>query len=656
MPFLVPDAPRTRRLRSIQSHLATHKEDGDLASLEKAVALILQEPSFKEHLARGAAPAKPVESEEDLIALTWLFLQMLLYAKDFVAAAMVLWDEETFNAEPSCTRLVWDALMTERMICVIGGGGLGKTYSTCAYFLLEFIADPEWTRVQIASASKDHLQKNALGDIMRLHSGASIVLPGRADTESISLDKKRSQGIFSLVIPGGQKSKAKLKGSHTKARPYHPIFKRRSRVFCLIDEAQETAQNIFGEIPNRFSTVAGNDVDHIKFVLTANPKDIFSEFAQTAKPAKGGWNGITRADNTWVSETGWRVVSLDAMQHENIRQKRVVYPGFVTWDGVMIWLNKCHGNWNDPQMFTFVFGKFPPKGLASTVIKQDHLIAAEGEWIFDSQTSGKGGGDPAFTGDRPTFAASRVGRAIGWIDYNGNRHMLEQPRMAIQLDVVSVVTRGDSQDLADEYMGRLKQLSIAPEGFGIDMTGAGLGTHDIIRRQWSAKVSPIAEPVAPIRGIHYGSMASEVKIADEDTQTPREQFNNIATELWFAAAKLFEFDVIRIGKGVDTKVMAELSARQGGMQPGLGKKMAVESKGEFKKRTGMDSPDLADAALVCIHVARTTTPGLIPRAKDTPEAKPERPVAAWSGFNQEFGAADFQGMEGSGGLADMTRD
>lgn len=438
----------------------------------------------------------------------------------------------------------------------------------------------------------------------------------------------------------------------------HPRFGRRSRVFCLVDESQEVAPNIFGQIANRFSTLAGDDVDHLKFALTANPKAMFSPFGECCKPLRG-WDSIQRTDETWESAEGWTVISIDAMAHENVVQKRIVYPGFVTWDGVQIWLRKCHGNWEDPLIWTYVYGKFPPAGLASSIIKQAHLTGAEGEFIFDSPTSGKAGGDPAFVGDRPTLACGRVGRAIAWIDFSGERHTLPEPMMAIQIDAVTVVERGDSQNLADEYMSRLKPLGVEPDSFGIDMTGAGRGTHDIIRRQWSQKVGPIGgddDTLAPIRGIEYGSSPSQMKIAAEDTATPKEMFNIMATELWYAAAKLFEFGVVRIGKGVDVKVFAELSARVGGMQAGLGKKLTVESKTDYKRRTGMDSPDLADCTLIMLSVARWTTPNLLPKAPDTAEEKPERGTPAWTGFNQSFGACEMEGMAGSGEMVDLLED
>jgi hypothetical protein len=46
------------------------------------------------------------------------------------------------------------------------------------------------------------------------------------------------------------------------------------------------------------------------------------------------------------------------------------------------------------------------------------------------------------------------------------------------------------------------------------------------------------EQIAKIHGIEYGASPTEIKIVDEDTATPKEQFNIMATELWFAAALL----------------------------------------------------------------------------------------------------------------------
>lgn len=659
MAFILPDPLRKKRLQGIQKKLAEFKEDGNGASLGAAVKLMLEEPGFQTRIAQSPPLAKPVNGPAELMDLAWAFLYHLLNAKDFVAAAMTLWDSETFTAEPACVREVWNALMTKRMIVIIGGGGLGKTYSPSAYFLLEYIRDPEWTRVQLASASEDHLLGNLFADIGRLHSDASMKLPGRHDAGSISLDKKRAQGIFTLTLPGGTTGKSKIKGTHTKPRPMHPQFGRRSRVFALIDEGQEIAQNAFEEIANRFSTVAGDDIEHLKFVITANPRLIFSPFGKITKPIRG-WESIDRTTVTWESQRGWTVISLDQTQHENYKARRVVFPGFATYEGVQIRLRDCDGDENDPRMWTFCYGKFPTQGTTFAVIKQRHLLAAEGEWIFSDNVLSIAGVDPAFTSDRPTMAMGRVGRAIGWTDGAGEKHTLEKPKMAIQIDAVAVLPKGDSQDLADECLTRLKDLNVRPECFGIDQTGIGRGTADIIRRQWAQKVGPINGTIdavsAAIHGIEFGGAATGVKIAEEDTLAPKDRFDRIATEIWYAAAKLFEFDSIRIGSSVDVKVLAELAARKGDMQAGLGKKLTVETKDAYKLRTGGDSPDMADATLIMIHAARMSIAGIVPRAKDTAPVKEDPRVPVWAGWGQSLGGVDMQGFAGAGTTVDFMKD
>lgn len=656
MPFVIPDPVRKKRLASMQHWLAENKEEGSTDAMLRAVKLMTEEESFLRFIKADPILSKGISKECPPNKFAWAYLLHLLYARDMVGAAMMLWDRETFCAEPKCVQMIWEALITKRMICVIGGGGLGKSYSPSAYFILEYILDPAWTRVQLASATEEHLLGNMFADMIRLHSGASMVLPGKQDTESISLDKKRAQGIFTLSLPGGANGKSKIKGAHTKPRPAHALFGRRSRVFALIDECQEVPQNIFEEIPNRFSTVVGDDVEHLKFLICANPKDIFSQFGKCAKP-KGGWETITRSSTQWESERGWWVISLDQTHHENYIARKVVFPGFATYDGVQARLRACDGNPEDARMYTYVYGKFPPQGTSFACIKQRHILASEGEWIFSDLVSPIAGIDPAFTSDRPAFAMGRMGNAVGWTNPAGEKHMLAKPKVAIQIDAVTVLPHGDTQALVDECLSRIRDVGARPEHVGIDQTGGGRGTADIMRHQWNAKVGPLPNGgvLAPICGVEYATSATTIKISEEDSKTPRERYDRVATEMWYAAAKLFEFDSIRYGSGVPLEVLSELAARRGNMQVGLGQKETIETKTEYKRRTGGTSPDLADATLVMIHAARMANAGVIPRARDTSIPVPER-ESVWDGFGQVFSSSRMEGMAGAGEMADMLKD
>lgn len=653
MPFQLPDPIRKARLVNVQKWLLEHKEEKSVEALSKAVSLMLEETVFRQHIAANPTLAAKVQNEADLMKLAWAFWYHLMMRRDNVAAAMMLWDGETFTAEPQCVQLIWNAVMSKRMVCIMGGGGMGKSMSTTALYMLEWIFDPEWTRIQLASASESHLLGNIFADAVRLHSGASMVLPGKQDTESISLDKKTAQGIFTLTLPGGVTGKSKIKGAHTKSRgahprQHHPLFGKRSRIFALVDECQEVPSNVFDEIPNRFSSMEEHDVDHIKFVICANPRDIFSRFAKCAEPV-GGWSKITRDDVTWVSKAGWAVISLDQTKHENFIARKKVFAGFATYDGFQSILKTCDGDPEHPRMYTLCYGKFPPQGTLFACIKQKHLLASQREWIFSGPTTAVAGCDPAYSADRPTLPLGRAGIASGWRDAEGKEYALEKPRMAVQIDLVVILSHGDAQEVADEAMFRLKEMGVLPQNFAIDQTGSGRGVADIIRHQWREKVGTgnIQEgEKAPIIGVEYASTPSRMKIAEEDQKLPCDLYDRTATELWYAGAKLWEYDVMSVGQGVDLEVLSELASRMGDMQPGLGRKLTIETKLAFKQRTGSRSPDLADGVLLLIHAARTSIPGLTPKAPGTQLPPPKRDPFNWNKVvrpdeNQAIPACDF---------------
>ena len=112
---------------------------------------------------------------------------------------------------------------------------------------------------------------------------------------------------------------------------------------------------------------------------------------------------------------------------------------------------------------------------------------------------------------------------------------------------------------------------------------------------------------------------------------------------------------MKLGRGVDAKTFEELAARRGGMKVGLGKRQSVETKDQYRSRTGENSPDRADSALLFLHVARLNTPGLIPKAKDTETIVSGPGARPWSGFDLAFAGAKMSGLEASE-TADMMKD
>ena len=520
-----------------------------------------------------------------------------------------------------------------------------NTYSGIAWALLDWILDPEWTMIRLVGPTHDHLQQNMFADLVRLHEGSVIPLPGKVDTESLSTNKTRGMGFSTVALDRGPAASAKLKGIKTKPRDAndHPLFGRSARVRILIDEAQEVPINAWDMLLNAISNRESDE--HLKIYCAANPSDENSKYGKNCKPL-GGWATITPLQEKWVSETGWTTVRLNAMLSENVKaakdndefrkRKLVIFPRLISWEKVSHIIRGAGGDDQDARVYTQVYGMFPPSGIKQSVIKQAHVEASKGEWIFTGPTTTYLTFDPAYSGDRPAVASGRYGLARGWIDYDGEIHKLDAPLKAIQIDTVGVIPQSDdTQAMVDDVLELAKQLRVAPECFGIDKTGVGRGCHDLIRMQWATTIlgKQTAEP-SDILGICYSESASETKVLDEDTSTPSELYDNTSSELWYAAGKLFERGVIKIGKGVDALAIDELVGRNGGRVTGKARRQAVETKPAYKAR-GNRSPDFADAITMLIHTVRLRE-DFSPKAEKTPDEAPVSPYEvdrAWDAAN-----------------------
>lgn len=612
--------------------------------LTDAIFLVLQDEQFKVLLSHSKKQIQ-LSTEQDLYSVAQTYLQMLLMQRDYEAAATLLWGSETFTHQPRSVQMVWNGIKHHHLVNILGAASMGKTYSASAWMLLDWVLDPDWTLVRVMSTKEEHVKKNLFGDMQRLYTNSVIPLPGKADSESIATEhgKRGGMGIFILTIARGHEATGAIKGAKIKPRPAHPLFGTSSRSRLLIDEAQEVPPNAFEEIPNLYSSMEEGDTEHTKIVMAANPKDPFSEYGKNCLP-EDGWDRYQTIDaeqDTWMSTTGWHCVRLNAMKSENVLQKRDVYKRFFTWNGYRMKLRQYSGDPDHPMMWSEVYGMFPPRGDKTAIIQKHWVDRAYGEWIFDSNVMTVAALDPAFTGDLPAMATGRIGHAVAWRDGKGDRHELKMPGMRLQIDAIGILPRGDTQELADQTMFRLKELNVLPQYFAIDRTGIGQGVHDNIRRQWAQKVvgaqagRGALEP-AGIMGINYAESATDTMVCEEDTKIPKELYDGIRSEVWYATGRFFEYEYIKIGNGVDNETIQELIERRGGSPAGRGKLLQVESKDLYRSR-GNKSPDRADAFTMLVQCARISG-GIKPRSPDTEPLGPE-PVLKPEGFSLKMGEA-----------------
>lgn len=141
-------------------------------------------------------------------------------------------------------------------------------------------------------------------------------------------------------------------------------------------------------------------------------------------------------------------------------------------------------------------------------------------------------------------------------------------RRGMQIIGIKTIHKQDTQEVAS-------QLHDFAEGgkINIDDTGVGGGVTDRLKR--------LGDNVVPI---NFGGSPID-----------KRKYPDIISEMWFNLANLLPMaGLIR-----DEELLAELASRQ--YKYTADERRKVESKDEYKKRTGKRSPDRADATILCFY-------------------------------------------------------
>ena len=145
-------------------------------------------------------------------------------------------------------------------------------------------------------------------------------------------------------------------------------------------------------------------------------------------------------------------------------------------------------------------------------------------------------------------------------------------RQGMQVVDTMTLTKSDTQNTA-------RKLHEFAEGgrIVIDDTGVGGGVTDKLRDLGCQDVN----------AINFGSRAKNKK-----------KYPDIISEMWFNLARIIN----KAGLPEDRELLNELSGRNYSYTRDERRK--VESKEEYKKRTGQRSPDKADALILCFYASR----------------------------------------------------
>jgi hypothetical protein len=557
------------------------------------------------------------QTESQAYAYLWTIVAGLLRTGRLVAAAAFLWGLELFDARPRSVKRIFQAIELEAKLILLGCGSAGKTYTTAAWFLLDFLKDPLYTNSKVISTSAGHAKANVFSTLNMLHEMAIITLPGeRLDGFIGCNSKNRHAGIARVSIPQGATGRGALQGFHPIPRSTSdPLFGAVGRVRAFVDEAEEVPVGLWTGINNMLLSMQGSDL--IKVVAACNPRNVLSPLANQAQPAKG-WNRVDPdLDKEWTSKERWKVLRIDGADLENVIQRKEVYAGFMSFGGYENL--RLSGGGNSPDYWTLARGLYPLEGVANTVIPISFLDGLFATLVFVGRSVPCGSVDVAFEGDDEViFFSGRYGLCSGYrLVGEEELTMFSEPRYCFQGDQWFSLPKMRTLELADAIMDLCDQLGIGPDWFLCDRTGNGTGVHDALLSKWSPLV----------HGANWGMGATESRILEDDSHKAIEEFDGLDTEMYMTLRKWIEFDYVKLSPSMDAELLnKDMTLRKyfltGKGPTGLGR-VAIESKKEFKKVNGR-SPDRGDALVMCLHQARLNGPE---KARATAR-RPRKPTSA----------------------------
>lgn len=553
-------------------------------------------------------PGRPA-NDEQATAILRMFLQYLLDEQRYVDAATILWTPNLFSGRPRAVRMLWDAVFKNVSCMVPGAASMGKSYNLGVWCYLDWLRDPEFTNIQIVGPSEKHLERNLFSHLVKLHNNASIQPPGEVRQLEITCDpQQKDSGIFGVVIPIGKKSAGRLQGVKVVQRPKpHPQFGPLSRARVMIEEAENVPIGIWEDVTNILSNT--NGVNRFKIFCPFNPKDPNGQCAVRVEPIEG-WASISiEEDEEWISKRGWKVVRLDAYKSENVRQGQEIFYGLQTKDGLEKVIANA-GGVGTGGYYTMARGWFPPTGVDVAVIPHHMMNDIQGELEFIESPISCGALDVALEGgDTAVFALGRWGMCSGWWrpagpvvpgqpppkprEFLAFKDQYNNPmrRIGIQLEQLFALPKGQTMELVEATKRTCQGAMVSGDHLAVDRTGNGAGVHDILIRVFHGGV----------KGINPSTSPTEKKILEEDQLLPVDEYQMLASELWFALRKYIEFGMLKLSPKVPRDpLFEELTGRQ--FDP-TAKKRKVESKKEYKSR-GHRSPDRADAVAMLVHVVR----------------------------------------------------
>ena len=538
----------------------------------------------------------------------------LLDADLFREAAVLAWGFGKVTPYPRFVGDIERCVNENHHLLVQGSSGCSKSFWITLRLLLEWVRDPEYTTVRVASMSQAHLQDNLFSHLIDLYTTSVIPLPGQCDKNLfIGLNPRVGYGCLrGITFPKDEVTTGRFLGFkfQNRASP-HPRFGGVSRLFVFLDEFNKMTPGVLGDLNSIESQIF--DLDHVKIIAAYNPRDV-SNIAYTVSMPKAGWGSVDpERDFEWDSKA-WHVLRLDGMKCENVVEKRVKHIGFLTYQAFLGFLSKGDSS---ADYWTYGRGWWPMFGTYNTIFPRNLLLQCRHTPIFERDVVELGSVDAALIHDKTIFTWARYGPALGYVREDGTRVLFPPGRRRHLCSVeqqIEITGCQDEWELAQKIRDVAGQFGVTAEWLVLDATGA-----------MSVLKNNLLRLMGGVLGLVWSEGASERRMLADDTEKADAYYHNISSEMWFATKIWIEAGVLFLSPRLaETPLFDELtSRRRREIRNGTGKAQ-VETKHDYIAR-GHDSPDRADSLVQLQQLIRARHAVLPGREQDSdtaPDAAP----------------------------------
>lgn len=507
-----------------------------------------------------------------------------------------LWPEIKWN---KWIDLILQAYLNHSYIAVMGCSASGKTFSSAAIVLADWLCFPNKTTVLCSTTDVRSLDLRIWGNIRQLFISAKKQynwLPGKLNDSKRRIvyqaddDQDRPEQFKNGIVGVPCKQGDKWVGLGA----YVGIHNTRVRV--IADEA-----NL---MPRAYLDADSNlsKCQDYKLIALGNPTGIDNAHGILCEPVDG-WDSAPDKEpvtKTWPTRYGYprgicvHLPGPDTPNKDTPPGEQPPFPFLITPAQIENDKRKYHPD--DVLFLAMDLGVMPRGSLGKRIITRD--ICERGRafdqpnWVNPDKVIRYAGLDAAYGGVGGTRCViARI--AIGEDSSSQN----QSPVVAIEdVQIIPMRPAQTAGTPEDQIVQWCKQYctthGITPDRFFFD---AGMRSTLVaaFARGWSPAVQPIDCSGKP----------SDMPVSASIPIPASEYYSKRITEMWYTVRLLIQSGQLR---GLTQEILNEFNARE--FKVVAGNKIELESKEDMIKRTGF-SPDLADAVAIAIYGARMT--GLI---------------------------------------------